>query len=64
MDSENAWRIGKFILPRVSCRALYNVYNFQKKWCDMLQTEEQKKESKDSMTALETMSANPNFRKK
>jgi len=30
----------------------------------MLQTEEQKKESKDSMTALETMSANPNFRKK
>ena len=63
MDSENAWRIGKFILPRVSCRALYNEL-FQKKWCDMLQTEEQKKESKDSMTALETMSANPNFRKK
>ena len=30
----------------------------------MLQTEEMKKELKEPMSALETMSANPNFKRK
>ena len=56
--------------PVRTCTALYSsckkgLLTTQKKWVDMLQTDEIKKElGKDSISALETMSANPNFKRK